>query len=674
MTSYTEVEKTSTNNDVRGLQPRHRRMLFEESGIAPEVAAERGYRTISKRSDLPPGFSKNQRRAPALEIPVCSPDDETTFSRIRPESPRTAYKRKRGRWVKNGVVKYEQPSGQKIIVDVHPRNMERVKDVAVDLWITEGEKKADALTSRGLCAVALFGVDCWGKGGELLSDWQHVALSGRMIHVVYDSDVMGKPEVQSALERLVGALEARNATVRVVYLPDTPDGSRQGVDDFLVGGGTVEDLYTMARPFEKSDHTRIRLSRDERLRAAIESLWEFHDALPTRTERECSRKAVVRAHLRGATSKGRLNRKGELVYDLPSLDGALSVNISQPSFSKHTKALQEEGFLRAERPEDSGKANRYIWTYPQGGSFGNKYGGEPGWGRTSGSLRGEEDSCSAPSSHSYSQRTPSQDEVPEFRHSRVIVSWKRDAAGFRVCEVDPLIRLSSRRREILVYLLTRGRTPKDFLMERFASEKATWKNFKRKVLGPMVKQFPILAIEDGYVDLREDWREGVEKAREAGQEDEDRGKQVVSSELKRAAFRVKDETAPDAAPTQAQMDARREEREAVRAQADGEIGDLDRVEGDSVTDLPDLTPEESRAMVAILAFEEHFGAGSFKWTQSGCKELFYSGPISGHWPTSDQLERIRRHVATGEAVAVELDVDATTKCVSNPLLTRGPKR
>ncbi len=39
--------------------PRHRRMLLEESGISPEVAAERGYYTAKTKAELAwLGFSK----------------------------------------------------------------------------------------------------------------------------------------------------------------------------------------------------------------------------------------------------------------------------------------------------------------------------------------------------------------------------------------------------------------------------------------------------------------------------------------------------------------------------------------------------------------------------------------------------------------------------------------
>ncbi len=45
-----------------------------------------------------------------------------------------------------------------------------------------------------------------------------------------------------------------------------------GVDDYLAAGHTVAELKALARRFEPRDVDRIRLSRDERLRAAVEDL------------------------------------------------------------------------------------------------------------------------------------------------------------------------------------------------------------------------------------------------------------------------------------------------------------------------------------------------------------------------------------------------------------------
>lgn len=190
---------------------KHSHMLEHESGIDPGVVDERGYRTVRSRTDLL-DFKKYQRRAPALRIPLYSPDSETTSAQLRPDNPR---RDKSGK-----AIKYETAGGSKVILDVHPRNMAAVRDPGVDLWITEGVKKGDCLTSRGECAISLVGVWNWQRDGEPLSCWDHVALQGRRVYVAFDSDVMVKEGVQLALKRLVAFLEGRGADVMVCYLPE----------------------------------------------------------------------------------------------------------------------------------------------------------------------------------------------------------------------------------------------------------------------------------------------------------------------------------------------------------------------------------------------------------------------------------------------------------------------
>lgn len=245
----------------------HTRMLLDESGISPEIAAERGYRTVRRRAELSE-YKAYQRRVPALLVPVYSPDGETTLSQLRPDNSR---KDKKGK-----PLKYETPGGSKVILDVHPRMRERVRHRGGgELFVTEGIKKADALTSRGAPTVGGIGVWNFQRGGELLPCWNHVALKGRRVYVVFDSDVMAKENVQLALERLVAALEKRGADVRVVYLPDGEGGEKVGVDDYLVAGGTVAELKALARRFEPEDLGWVRLSRDAKLKAIVDELWRI---------------------------------------------------------------------------------------------------------------------------------------------------------------------------------------------------------------------------------------------------------------------------------------------------------------------------------------------------------------------------------------------------------------
>jgi putative DNA primase/helicase len=104
--------------------------------------------------------------------------------------------------------------------------------------VTEGVKKGDALASHGACAIALMG----GVDGFRVPEWEQVALTQRHVRIVYDSDVVAKPEVRRALQALVMFLTEQEATVQVqvAYLPSV-DGAKVGVDDFLLTH-TLQDL------------------------------------------------------------------------------------------------------------------------------------------------------------------------------------------------------------------------------------------------------------------------------------------------------------------------------------------------------------------------------------------------------------------------------------------------
>ncbi len=189
------------------LSPDHRRMVLVESGVSPEVAWARGYRTVETKAGLGRlGFSGPQCNPPGLLVPIHSPLGEISSYQFRPDLPRIG---KDGR-----PIKYETPRGSRMVLDVHPFAREKLGDPSVPLLVTEGIKKGDALVSRGLCAVALLGVGSWrgtnDRGGKVaLPEWELIALNGRRVYLVFDSDVMTKPQVHAALARLKAFLEAK---------------------------------------------------------------------------------------------------------------------------------------------------------------------------------------------------------------------------------------------------------------------------------------------------------------------------------------------------------------------------------------------------------------------------------------------------------------------------------
>jgi hypothetical protein len=223
----------------------HHAQLLAASAIAAEVAATRGYRSVTEKKVLARyGFSPVQQQVPALLIPVWDVCGEVALYQARPDEPR----------VKDGkAIKYETPQGARMVLDVPPCVRSQLGDPETPLLVTEGARKADAAVSVGLCCVALLGVWNWRGSNEhggltALADWESVALKGRRVYLVFDSDAITNPGVCEALARLKGFLERRGASVQVVYLPSGPEGGKVGLDDFLAAGHSTTELLSLASP------------------------------------------------------------------------------------------------------------------------------------------------------------------------------------------------------------------------------------------------------------------------------------------------------------------------------------------------------------------------------------------------------------------------------------------
>jgi hypothetical protein len=227
------------------LLPQHQELLTD-SGITAEVAAARGYFSANTKAELKRlGFSELQRRTPALVIPIWDVFGQIATYQIRADAPRV---NDRGR-----PVKYEIPRSSRTVLDVPPTQRDRLNNPAVPLFITEGVRKADSAASIGLCGIDVLGVWNWrGRnehgGKTALPDFEQIAFNERKVYLVFDSDVMTKPDVYGSLTRFKPLLEKRDAEVFAVYLPPNADGSKVGLDDFLATGKAIADLLALASP------------------------------------------------------------------------------------------------------------------------------------------------------------------------------------------------------------------------------------------------------------------------------------------------------------------------------------------------------------------------------------------------------------------------------------------
>lgn len=228
------------------LVPAHAAELLA-STIDPDIATERGYTSIGIESRdavlsarFPPWAAGPDESYPLLFVPMHGPGGGVTGAQIKPAVAPIGPNGK--------AMKYASRRNAPNVLDVHPRNLDRVRDVRTQLWITEGIKKGDALTSRGLCVVTLTGVFNWRSKLGTLGDWEDVPVKGRSIVVCFDSDARSNDQVLAAMRRLGNWLVGKGAAeiTYVIVPPAVGDVAVKGVDDYFAAGGDLGGLEAAA--------------------------------------------------------------------------------------------------------------------------------------------------------------------------------------------------------------------------------------------------------------------------------------------------------------------------------------------------------------------------------------------------------------------------------------------
>lgn len=507
-------------------------MILEESSVSPDVAAERGYRSVT-RSEVPDVFKSYQRKN-GLLIPTLSPSGKRGV-RLRPDKARVG---------KNGKPrKYEQPDKVPCVPDVHPRNFHRLRDPSTPLGFVEGEKKADALTSRGECVLALTGVWMFSQDKKFHPELEPIPYRGRTVYIAYDSDISSNENVQMAAERLSGELEKRGAHVLVVYLPDAPDGSKQGADDFLAAGGTVPEMLALARPFERTDVSKVRLSKDQKLAAAVAELERTRRAMPLKTRGENTRRSIMRVLIEEATQSGKLVKDGVRVRmaHRPIVERAAA---SAQSVNKAIKRLEADGYLRR---DNVGRKREKM------GAFVLLTDSALGKQEGSNVVEGEnlKQEGSGESFDRYGECDPGAylaRYVPELRWSTNLKHPETDKFGRSVDVYEHLARLGKKRGAIVEHLLQAGGSATVAeLVEVFGGKRTRAWDFKRRTLAPLTDP-AVIVVEGDTVTLTDDWREALAQHRELGGEQEQARLQRERHAREREAFRNRHKNQADPEP------------------------------------------------------------------------------------------------------------------------------
>lgn len=231
--------------------------------IDPEVAKARGYWSLPRGTfegadslkklallRIPKPWRDTPTRAPGLVIPVYGPRGERTSWMYKPDNPPKDSNGKQR--------KYGQPRGEAHL-DVHPWHRDAMVDPSVPVWITEGIKKADAITSRGGVAIAISGVWNWRSTYGTLGEWEDILLRGREVIVCFDADTYTNPDIAKSMKRFGKWLHSKGAKPVYVITPPLPGVPKAGADDWFVAtGGSLADLrskgYVSSPPeFDQTD-------------------------------------------------------------------------------------------------------------------------------------------------------------------------------------------------------------------------------------------------------------------------------------------------------------------------------------------------------------------------------------------------------------------------------------
>jgi hypothetical protein len=524
------VENVWWEGRDKNLTNHHRHLLETESAIAPDIIAERGYFSAHTREDVPEVFKGYQRR-PGLVIPLFSPDGVTVGCQLRADNPRRDRKGK--------VRKYENPKGSRAILDVLRSRRRRLLEGGEAVWLTEGVRKSDAISSTGRLAVTLQSVWQFQRDHELLSCWADIPLEGRTLYVVFDSDVTSKSGVQQALARLVEMMREAGARVLIVHLSDAPDGSKQGVDDYIAAGGSLEVLEEQARPFDLDELVRARTKKDKPLRRALMHLARLRRDMPMRTQGDFTDRDVFAAFVAEAHRTGRLTEDGNFLrVALSEREAAAAARVSKGTAGKSIKRLKEAKMLEREEGKLE-RGHRATYLLPTRALRGH-YGREEGEGEDS-----PVSTTNPPHPSAHLTRAPlkadsyEESGVPTLQWGKVKRYKMRGARGNLEEHHEYLKRLGKKRAAIVEYLKESGGfAPTAELALVFGGPKMRVRDFRRRQLHDLMEPTAIVSIEGEFTVLSDDWELEVGRAMLLGEEYEDHEKRLQKFELERRKFKA----------------------------------------------------------------------------------------------------------------------------------------
>lgn len=235
-----------------GNQPLRKKHLkdLHASGLLEETIRAAGvYSASAEQTKKILGFNAG----PGLSIPYPATNGEPLFVRVKPDQPFSDKNGKKAKYLTR------KGAGNRLYIPPSLLSNQVLSDPTSPLLITEGEKKALKATQEGFPCVALAGV--WSfvqKTGDEekskpIPDLKKIHWNNRAVYICYDSDLAEKEGVAWAEWKLAQELKNRKAKIKVIRLPDGPNGQKVGLDDFLIQQGTqaLQTLIDEAVPPEQ---------------------------------------------------------------------------------------------------------------------------------------------------------------------------------------------------------------------------------------------------------------------------------------------------------------------------------------------------------------------------------------------------------------------------------------
>ena len=181
----------------------------------------------------------------ALVIPLWGVDGRVVLYQARPDYPRT----------RDGKpVEYETPSSSSVVLDAHPAAQSDSPIPSRPLVVTEGVRKADSRAlGRRRCRSPARRLELARHERRRRQDGAPRLGASRARRAPRVPRVrlgrLTEPAGTCGRAAVRAFLGARGADVRVTRLQPARDGGKQGLDDYLAAGGSLEELLAGAATF-----------------------------------------------------------------------------------------------------------------------------------------------------------------------------------------------------------------------------------------------------------------------------------------------------------------------------------------------------------------------------------------------------------------------------------------